>query len=276
VILLVFSQPFSKSARHLGSVLTAAYRPIGTFPIRPFSIGPLAVGAFPIAIAVLVSISVSISILGARRGGGMRTTRTGQEGFGERIGPRPSAVIPIPPCLARPGACAGQVRLLAGRLVSGVVLRLHIRHVEEAVAADREVHEGGLDRRLQIDNLSFVDVPGITLVARSLDIQFLEDAVLDDRDPAFLGLQHIDQHLFFHAVSFQNEQVFARVQCVYRGSGQARFALGRAGSAVARSPTTATREAKIASPGPSEGDPIPASAGTRHRLNRRTTPIGFE
>jgi hypothetical protein len=79
--------------------------------------------------------------------------------------------------------------------------------MEEAVAADREIHESGLDRRLEIDNFSLVDIASVALVARSLDIQLLADAVLDDRDPAFLGLEDIDQHFFFHAVSFQDEHV---------------------------------------------------------------------
>ena len=85
-----------------------------------------------------------------------------------------------------------------------VVLRLDIRDMKEAVAADREINEGGLYGRFEIDDLTLVDVPGVALVASPLDVQFFEDAVLDDRDSALLGLQNIDQHFFFHAVSFQD------------------------------------------------------------------------
>ena len=101
-------------------------------------------------------------------------------------------------------APTGRLELLAVRLVPIVVLRLDVRDVKEAVAADREIDEGGLDGRFEIDDLSLVDVAGVALVAGALDVQLFEDAVLDDRDAAFLGLQDIDQHFFFHAVSFQD------------------------------------------------------------------------
>jgi hypothetical protein len=90
------------------------------------------------------------------------------------------------------------------RLMTIVVLRLDVRDMKETVAADREIDEGGLYRRFEIDDLSLVDVPGVALVAGALDVQLFEDAVLDDRDPALLGLQDIDQHFFFHAASFQD------------------------------------------------------------------------
>jgi hypothetical protein len=76
--------------------------------------------------------------------------------------------------------------------------------MQEAVAADREIDEGGLDGRFEIDDLTLIDIPGVALVAGPLDVQLLEDAVLDDRDAALLRLQDIDQHFFFHAVSFQD------------------------------------------------------------------------
>jgi hypothetical protein len=90
------------------------------------------------------------------------------------------------------------------RLTAIVVLRLDVRDVKEAVATDREIDEGGLYGRFEIDDLTLVDVTGVALVAGSLDVQLFEDAVLDDSDTALLGLQDIDQHFFFHAVSFQD------------------------------------------------------------------------
>ena len=68
------------------------------------------------------------------------------------------------------------------------VLGFDVRDVQEAVAADREVDERGLDRRLEVDDPSLVDVAGVALVAGALDVKLLENAVLDDGDPAFLGL----------------------------------------------------------------------------------------
>ena len=76
--------------------------------------------------------------------------------------------------------------------------------MEEAVAADREVDERGLDRRLEVDDLPLVDIARVALVAGAFDVQLFEDAVFDDRDPAFLGLEDVDQHFFFHAVSFRD------------------------------------------------------------------------
>ena len=49
-------------------------------------------------------------------------------------------------------AC-GRLDLLAMRLMAIVVLRLDVRDMEEAVAADREIDERGLDGRLEIDDL---------------------------------------------------------------------------------------------------------------------------
>jgi hypothetical protein len=81
-----------------------------------------------------------------------------------------------------------------------IILGLDVRDVQEPVAAHREIHKCGLNGRLEIDHPPLVDIPRITLVARPLDIQLLENPVFDDRDPAFLGLEYIDQHFFFHAV----------------------------------------------------------------------------
>jgi hypothetical protein len=76
--------------------------------------------------------------------------------------------------------------------------------VQEAVAPHREINERGLDGRLEVNNPSLVNVPRVTLVTGPLDIQLFKDAVLDNRDAAFLGLQDIDQHFFFHTISFQD------------------------------------------------------------------------
>jgi hypothetical protein len=107
------------------------------------------------------------------------------------------------------GRGAGPVGLV--ELVPVVVLRLDVGDVQEAVAPDREVDERGLDRRLEVDDLPLVDVPGIALVAGALDVQLLEDAIFDDGDPAFLGLEHVDQHFFLHASIFLTQSWSAMV-----------------------------------------------------------------
>jgi hypothetical protein len=90
--------------------------------------------------------------------------------------------------------------------VAKIILRLDVGDVEEPVAAHREVDERRLDGRLEINDLALVDVAGVTLVARPLDVELFEDPVLDDGDTAFLGLEDVDQHFFFHAVSFHGER----------------------------------------------------------------------
>jgi hypothetical protein len=82
------------------------------------------------------------------------------------------------------------------------ILRRHVRDVEKSVAPHGEIDKGGLDCGLEIDDLAFVDVARVTFVAGSFDVKLLEGAVLDDGDPAFLRLKHIDQHFFLHAGSF--------------------------------------------------------------------------
>jgi len=82
------------------------------------------------------------------------------------------------------------------------VLRLDIADMEEAVAADAEIDEGGLDARLQIDDASFIDVADVRFLAGAFDIELFEESIFNDRDPAFLRLRDIDEHFAFHACVF--------------------------------------------------------------------------
>jgi hypothetical protein len=84
------------------------------------------------------------------------------------------------------------------------VLGLDIRDVEKAVTPHREIDKRGLDGRLNVDDLALVNVARIALVARSLHVKLFKNTILDDCDPAFLGLKHVDQHFFLHAVSFRD------------------------------------------------------------------------
>ena len=72
----------------------------------------------------------------------------------------------------------------------------HVGDVQEAVATDGKVDESGLDGRFEVNNPAFVDVAGEAFEAGALDVEFLQNAIFDDGDPAFLGLEDVDQHLF--------------------------------------------------------------------------------
>jgi hypothetical protein len=182
-------------------------RPIATAADR--QVGAL---AFPSATAVAVTVALCLPVLFPRslfaargwpwRGfpwleglsGGPATTLV------PATSPFPTRLPALPTLPLRdPG-----LRLVFRRRMAMVILRLDVRNVEEAVAADREVDKRRLDGRLQVDDPSFVNVACVALVAGSLHVQFLENAVLDDGDPAFFGLEHIDQHFFLHAVFFRD------------------------------------------------------------------------
>jgi uncharacterized protein YjbI with pentapeptide repeats len=127
----------------------------------------------------------------------------GRSAFGRTISvaPRRFAVAPwvvdVATRLARAVAGA-EVALVAQ--VFAIVLGLDVGDVKESIAADGKVDEGGLDGRLEIDDLSLVDVSGVALVAGSLEVQFFEHAILNDGDATFLRLEDVNQHLFLHAV----------------------------------------------------------------------------
>ena len=91
-----------------------------------------------------------------------------------------------------------------GRIVAALaeILRLDVADVQEAVAADAEIDERRLDAGLEIDDSAFVDVADVVVLAGAFDVQLFQHAVLDDRDPAFFGLRHVDQHFLLHAVTF--------------------------------------------------------------------------
>src|SRR5205085_839576 len=75
-----------------------------------------------------------------------------------------------------------------------VIGRVYVRDVQEAIAANAEVHKCGLDRRLDVDDSALIDVTDIAFLTGPLDIEFFKHAVLDDRDPAFLRLEDVNQH----------------------------------------------------------------------------------
>ena len=78
------------------------------------------------------------------------------------------------------------------------VLRFDVADVEEPVAADAEVDEGGLDARFQVDDAALVDIARVVVLAGSFNVQFFEQAVLHDRNPAFFRLRDVDQDFLLH------------------------------------------------------------------------------
>src|SRR5205085_361920 len=103
-----------------------------------------------------------------------------------------AAAVPTAAAAVAAGALA------AAALQVPVVRRLHVRDVQEAVAADAEVHERRLDARLDVDDAALVDVAHVALVAGPLHVQLFQDAVFDDGDAALLRLEDVNQHLFLH------------------------------------------------------------------------------
>src|SRR5439155_7366080 len=102
-----------------------------------------------------------------------------------------AAAVPAPAAVAAPP-----------RLQVAVVRRLHVRDVQEAVAAHAEIDERRLDARLDVNDPALVDVADVALVTGPFDVQLLKDTVLEDGDAALLGLHHVDQHFLLHAVPF--------------------------------------------------------------------------
>jgi hypothetical protein len=77
-----------------------------------------------------------------------------------------------------------------------------IGYVEEAVALGADVDEGGLDAGFDVLDAAEVDVSDVTLGFCAFDVEFFEDVVLNDRDPAFFRLRDIDEHFLFHVLAF--------------------------------------------------------------------------
>ena len=158
---------------------------------------------------------------GGSRGGGPNDGSAASGAGGRRRGSRLRFRSPSRRGSRRPIAVArGWLRLGRAGGSALEVLRFDVRDVEEAVAADRKIDERGLNRRLEVDDSSFINVTGVALVAGTLDVKLFENTVFDDGDPAFLGLFHVDQHFFLHAISFRDLRLKTALLCGVRVVGQ--------------------------------------------------------
>src|SRR5581483_6057862 len=70
--------------------------------------------------------------------------------------------------------------------------------MKEAVAAQAEINEGGLDARLDVGDAPLVDVADVRGGAGSLHVQFFESSVIQEGDSAFLALRDVNQHFLCH------------------------------------------------------------------------------
>jgi hypothetical protein len=230
-------QSFAKSARlRFGTIAAAFDGQIRALPIaRAFAVSIAIAVSRPLvesfdagrflrwraerAIAVSIAIAVSRPLVEFFDAG--RFLRWRAERRVNRARRRPAAGVAASISVAFSARVTAALTLARGgrlgQLGAGPtafeVLGFDVRDVQKPVAADREVDERGLDRWLEVDDSSLVDVPGVALVARSLDVKLFEYAVLDNGDPAFLGLFDVDQHFFLHAVSFRNFRRLSGVVC---------------------------------------------------------------
>src|SRR5439155_18699498 len=99
--------------------------------------------------------------------------------IGRALGPLAAALAPFPPATATVAIAAAPATppisaALAARLEVAVVGRVHVRDVQETVAADAEIDKRRLGRRLDVDDPAFINVADVTLLARALDIKFFE------------------------------------------------------------------------------------------------------
>ena len=79
------------------------------------------------------------------------------------------------------------------------VFRLHVRDVQEPVAAEPEIDERRLDRRFDVGDFAFVDVADVRGRAGAFDVELFEMAVLDEGDSAFFAFGDVDEHFFCHS-----------------------------------------------------------------------------
>ena len=196
--ILGLDESFTESPRRrwLGPISPAPDRQVGTFPFT---------SPFPIAIAWDLTPSLAGPVRGPWRGRRLagRVAGFARGGTATIITAASAAAPRVALAFAAPISRRRiELQMLAGMAIK--ILGLHIRNVEEPVASDGEIDEGGLNCRLEVDDFALVDVTRVTLVAGSFDVELLEGAILDDGDAAFLGLEHIDQHFFLHAGSFRD------------------------------------------------------------------------
>ncbi len=130
-----------------------------------------------------------------------RRAANGRAAAAVAAGPSSSASLVLVPSssTARPAAVVAR-GLVGIEPALAEVLRLDVADVQEAVAADAEIDEGGLDAGLEVDDAALVDVADVVVLAGAFDVQLFQHSVFDDRNPAFFRLRHVDQHFLLHVM----------------------------------------------------------------------------
>ena len=75
--------------------------------------------------------------------------------------------------------------------------------MQKSVAAQPEVDERRLDRRLDVGDAALVDIADVSRGAGPLHVKLFEHAVFQEGDSAFLALGDVDQHFFCHCAVVQ-------------------------------------------------------------------------
>ena len=96
-----------------------------------------------------------------------------------------------------------------------VVLVFDITNMKKTVSSHTKVDEGRLNAGLDIDDLSLVDIADVVFRTAAFDVQLLQNPIFYDGNSAFLRLEDIDQHLFFHCHNFRS---YERSVCIMAGS----------------------------------------------------------
>ncbi len=104
----------------------------------------------------------------------------------QRLLHRLGAVVDVDPGAALDHVVEHEVRASVGRQ--------HVADVQEAVDPPTERDEGRADAGLDVDDPALVDVTEIRLSVGQLDVQLLQHAVLDHRDPALFRIDGVDEH----------------------------------------------------------------------------------
>ena len=72
------------------------------------------------------------------------------------------------------------------------ISRLNVANMQETIASNTKVYKDSLDTWFKINNLAFVNVADVVVLAGSLNIEFFKPSVFDDRDPILFGLRCVD------------------------------------------------------------------------------------
>jgi hypothetical protein len=89
---------------------------------------------------------------------------------------------------------------LANETAPFEVTGVNIRDVQEPVSADPKINKRCLNARLDIHNLSRVNVADDVLARQPLNIQFFKNSLFNDRNAGLLGENRVNEHDLLHSM----------------------------------------------------------------------------